>query len=47
MYDKGLAWVKKPRESTFRFSVESLIDTIDIYTDGRRTYKSGPWSFYC
>ena len=33
IYNKGFAWVKKPRESTFKFSVESLIDTIDFVLD--------------
>ena len=33
IYNKGFAWVKKPRESTFKFSVESLIDAIDFVLD--------------
>ena len=33
IYNKGFAWAKKPRESTFNLSVESLIDTIDFVLD--------------
>ena len=33
IYNSGFAWVKNPRESTFRFNVDSLIESIDFILD--------------
>ena len=33
IYNSGFAWVKNPRENTFRFNVNTLIDTIDFILD--------------
>ena len=33
IYESGFAWVKKPRESTFRFDIDLLMETIDFILD--------------
>ena len=33
IYESGFAWVKNPRENTFRFNVDTLINTIDFILD--------------